>query len=145
MIRIGLVDMARPVQSDRNHRHAGADREIKAASLERPEFSRAAPAAFRKQNHGTSGAYLRRRLLEALERFARTSPVDGNVSGAAQVPSEKGQQEEFALGEKTELHGQVDKEDRDVHGARMIGAEDNRFAARHVFEPLYPHADSTRL
>src|SRR5579863_8101581 len=114
MIRIGFVDMARPVQSDRNHRHAGADREIKAASLERPEIPLAAPAALGEQHHGTSGAYLRRRFLEALERLARASPVNGNVSGAAQVPSEKGQQEEFALGEKAELHGQVDKQDRDV-------------------------------
>ena len=67
------------------------------------------------------------------------------MAGTPQVPADKGQHKELALGDKAKLHGQVHEQDRNVHRARMVGAEDEGLVGVHVLESLDPYADAAGL
>ncbi len=61
---------------------------------------------------------------ERAQRGAGVGAVNGNLAGAAKVPSEKRETEELELGKDAELKGQSDVEDGDIEGGGVIGGVD---------------------
>ncbi len=62
--------------------------------------------------------------VEGAEGGADVGGIDGDLSGAAEVPAEDGEGEEFFFGEDAELGGEVRVEQGDVHGGQVVGGVD---------------------
>ena len=61
------------------------------------------------------------------------------------MPAEKRNAEESSLGQKTERYRQTNEQAWDVHGARVVGAEDDRFVGIDVLNAFYAEPYPTGL
>src|SRR5690348_2728165 len=137
MERVWFQDFTRANQRYGNDWHPGKNCQIERSALEGKHFTGATAAAFGKHHHGTALLDPFGGLVESLQRLAWAATVNRNVPGTAQVPSEKRYAEEPSLGQKAELYRQADEQDRNIHGARMIGAEDDGLIGIDILDAFY--------
>src|SRR5438128_12445821 len=112
IIRVRLQCVPRAVQGDGNDRHPRLNRQIKGASLKRPELPIAAAVPLRKKHHRAPGANPLAGDLQASKGLPRTLALDRAVARAPQVPAQKREVKSRPIREESETDGEMNQQHR---------------------------------
>ncbi len=104
----------------------GLDGCVEGSAEEGLEVTIGAASTFGEDDERHSGFYRLRGGGERSQRGAGVGSVDGDLAGEAEMPSEKGQAEEFELGEDAELERERDVEHWNIEGRAVVGGVDGR-------------------
>ena len=124
--RVHRQDFISPHNRHGDHRHTRFDRDVKRAAQEWANLASLGAAAFGEDHEIHSALHRFSGTRQAAQIGARIFVVDGNLSGAAQMPSHERISEQFFLGENSKRDRQARVDQRDIERGNVIRGEDHR-------------------